>query len=171
MYYQIVSQGTQALKTLDAWLDKAEKHAAAKNFDMEVLMTSRLAPDMQPLTYQVTSACDYLKGAAGWLSGQAPPKHEDFEKTIGEVRERLKKTIEFAESVKEDQFQGAADRKIRVSFGPEGKKFLTAEDYVLQMTIPNVYFHISMVYALLRHNGVDVGKLDFLGPIRWTTEN
>jgi hypothetical protein len=143
MYYQVISQCTQSLKNLETCLDKAEQHAAAKKFDVGVLMTSRLAPDMQHFIYQVQSACDYVKAAAAWLSGQTPPKHEDNERTIDELRARIRKTVAFAESV----------------------KVIGGEDYLLQMTIPNTFFHIAMAYAILRHNGVDVGKMDFLGPI------
>src|SRR5215813_10026200 len=88
MYYQVISQCTQSLKNLETCLDKAEQHAAAKKFDVGVLMTSRLAPDMQHFIYQVQSACDYVKAAAAWLSGQTPPKHEDDEQTIDELRAR-----------------------------------------------------------------------------------
>ncbi len=163
MYYQLILQCTQALKSLETCLDKAEQHAAAKKFNVGVLMTSRLAPDMQPLIYQVQSACDYVKAAAAWLSGQTPPKHEDNEQTIDELRARIRKTIAFAESVKEGQYAGASERKVSLSWAPG--KVIGGEDYLLQMTIPNTFFHIAMAYAILRHNGVDVGKMDFLGPI------
>src|ERR1700722_16392222 len=165
MYYQVISQCTQSLKNLETCLDKAEQHAAAKKFDVGVLMTSRLAPDMQPLIYQVQSACDYVKAAAAWLSGQTPPKHEDNEKTLEELRARIRKTVAFAESVSEAQYEGAEGRKISLSWAP-GKVF-GGKDYLLQMTIPNVYFHIGMVYAVLRNAGVDVGKMDFLGTLNF----
>jgi hypothetical protein len=144
-------------------LDKAEQHAAAKKFDVGVLMTSRLAPDMKNFTYQVQSACDYVKAAAAWLSGQTPPKHEDNEQTIAELRARIQKTVAFAEGVKEAQYAGASERKVTLSWAPG--KVIGGEDYLLQMTLPNTFFHIAMAYAILRHNGVDVGKMDFLGPI------
>ena len=163
MYYQMISHCTQILKNLETWLDKAEQLAAAKKFDVGVLMTDRLAPDMKPLIYQVQSACDYVKAAAAWLSGQTPPKHEDNEQTIDELRARIRKTVAFAESVKEAQYAGASERKVSLSWAPG--KVLGGEDYLLQMTIPNTFFHIAMAYAILRHNGVDVGKMDFLGPI------
>ena len=99
MYYEAVSQCTRMLRNIGTWLDKAEKHAAAKTFDVNILMTNRLAPDMKPFIYQVQSACDYVKGAAAWLSGQVPPKHEDNEQTIGDARARIQKTVAFAESV------------------------------------------------------------------------
>jgi hypothetical protein len=165
MYYQAISQCTQMLENLESWLDKAQEHAGAKTFDIGVLMVGSLAPDMKPFIYQVQSACDYVKAAAAWLSGQTPPKHEDNEQTIDEVRARIRKTIAFTESVTEAQYAGAAERKVSLSWAPG--KVLGGEDYLLQMTIPNVYFHVAMAYAILRHNGVDVGKMDFLGPIHW----
>jgi uncharacterized protein len=163
MYYQVVSQCTQSLKSIEAWLDKAEQFAAAKKFDVGVLLNGRLAPDMKPLIYQVQSACDYVKAAAAWLSGQTPPKHEDNEQTVEELRPRIRKTVAFAESVAEAQYKGAEGRKVSFSWAPG--KVIGGEAYLLQMTVPNVYFHIAMAYAILRQGGVDVGKMDFLGPI------
>ena len=104
MYHQVIAQCTQSLKNLEICLDKAERYAATKNFDIGVLMSSRLAPDMEPFTYQVQSACDYVKGAAAWLSGQTPPRHEDNEQTIDELRARIRKTVAFAGSMKEAQY-------------------------------------------------------------------
>jgi hypothetical protein len=165
MYYQVISQCTQTLKNLETWLDKAQQHATAKKFDVGVLMIGRLAPDMKPFIYQVQSACDYVKAAAAWLSGQTPPRHEDNEQTMDELRARIRKTVAFAESLKEVQYAGAEERKVSLSWAPG--KVLGGGDYLLQITIPNVYFHIVMAYAILRHNGVDIGKMDFLGPIHW----
>src|SRR5580698_9148249 len=93
MYHQVVSQCTQSLKNIEVWFDKAEQFAAAKKFDVGVLLSGRLAPDMKPLIYQVQSACDYVKAAAAWLSGQTPPKHEDNEQTVDELRARIRKTV------------------------------------------------------------------------------
>jgi hypothetical protein len=166
MYHRTVLQLVQALKNIEIWLAKAEQHATAKKFDVGVLLTARLAPDMAHFIYQVQSACDYAKGAAAWLSGQKPPRHEDHETTIEDVRGRIRKTIAFIESVKEDQYARAAEQKVTVSWGPAGK-VLGAQDYLLQVSIPNVYFHLMAAYAILRHNGVDIGKQDFLGPINW----
>jgi hypothetical protein len=163
MYYQVISQCTQSLKNLESCLDKAAKHAATKKFDAGVLLTSRLAPDMQPLTYQVQSACDYVKGAAAWLSGQMPPRHEDTEQTIDDLQARIRKTVAFVEGVGAAQYAGASARKVKLSWAPG--KVIGGDDYLLQMTIPNTYFHIAMAYAILRHNGIDVGKMDFLGKI------
>src|SRR3979490_3054000 len=114
MYYQVISQCTQNLKNLETCLDKAEQHAVAKKLDLGVLITSRLAPDMKDFIYQVQSACDYVKGAAAWLSGQTPPKHPDAEQTIGEARDRIRKTAAFAESVTEAQYAGAGERKVKL---------------------------------------------------------
>lgn len=163
MFHPVVAQCTQNLKQLETFLDKAEQFAAAKKFDVGVLLESRLAPDMREFIYQVQSACDYVKGAAAWLSGQTPPRHEDKEKTVAELRERIRKTVAFVESVPAAQYAGAAERKVSFSWAPG--KAIGGSDYLLQMTIPNVYFHLAMAYAILRSNGVDVGKMDFLGAI------
>ena len=163
MYYQIVHQCTQNLKSLETLLDKAEKYAEAKKFDVNILINSRLAPDQWNFIRQVQSACDFVKGAAAWLSGQPVPKHEDNEQTVGELRARIKKVVAYAESVKEAQYAGAGERKITFTWAPG--KHISGKDYLLQMVIPNTYFHITTAYDILRHNGVDVGKMDYLGAI------
>src|SRR5580704_16649582 len=155
MYYQVLSQCRQSLKNVETWLDKVEQHAAAKKFDVSVLLNARLAPDMKNFIYQVQSACDYVKAAAAWLSGQTPPRHEDNERTIGEVRARIQKTAAFVESEKAAQYAGASERKVSLSWAPSGK-VIGGEDYLRQIAIPNVYFHLVTAYALLRHNGVDI---------------
>src|SRR5689334_24100821 len=133
MYYQVISHCTQSLKNLETCLDKAEQHAAAKKFDVGVLMTSRLAPDMQHFIYQVQSACDYVKAAAAWLSGRTPPKHDDNEQTIAELRARIRKTVAFADSVKESQYANASKCEVKLSWAPG--KVIRGEDYLLQLTI------------------------------------
>jgi hypothetical protein len=163
MYYQVITQCARSLKNLGAWLDKAERHAAAKKFDIGVLLNGRLAPDQKPFIYQVQSACDYVKGAAAWLSGQTPPKHPDTEQTIDELRTRIEKTMAFVESVKEAEYAGASERKVDFSWAPG--KVMSGRDYLIQMVIPNTYFHLTTAYSILRHNGVDIGKMDFLGRI------
>ena len=163
MYYQVIMQCAQSLKNLETWLDKAEQNAAAIKFDISVLLNGRLAPDQKPFIYQVQSACDYVKGAAAWLSGQRPPQHPDTEHTVDELRARIQKTVAFVESVKEAQYAGASERKVSFSWAPG--KVMAGKDYLIQMTIPNTYFHLTTAYSILRHNGVDVGKMDFLGPI------
>jgi uncharacterized protein len=165
MHHLVIAQCIQSLRQIETYLDKAEAFAAGKNFDVAVLVNDRLAPDMQNFTYQVQSACDYVKAGAGWLSGQRPPKHEDNERTAAELRARLHKTIAFAESVTEAQYAGAHDRKVSVPWAPG--KLIAGDDYLLQIIVPNALFHIAMAYAILRHDGVDLGKQDFLGPLRW----
>ena len=166
MYYNVVRQYAQALRNLSSWLDKAEQHAKAHNLDIQTLLDARLAPDMATFIYQVTSACDYIKGAAARLTGQTPPRHEDNEKTIDEVRDRIKKTIAYVETVDESQYATAAEQQIRVSWSPPGKA-IGGEDYLAQVSNPNVYFHLVTAYAILRHKGVEIGKMDFVGPIDW----
>jgi uncharacterized protein len=162
MYAQAIARCVQAVRTLETYLDKAERFATVKKFDAGILLTTRLAPDMGGLLYQIQSACDYLKGGAAWLSGQRPPQHADNEQTLGEARARIRKTIDFAESVAPERYADAASQIVKVSWVP-GK--LTGENYLLQIVIPNVYFHVAMAYAILRANGVDLGKMDFIGPV------
>jgi uncharacterized protein len=162
MYAQAIAQCVQAVRTMETYLDKAERLASEKKFDVEVLLATRLAPDMAGLLYQIQSACDYLKGGAAWLSAQQPPRHEDNEQTLADARERIRKTIEFVESVPAERYADAANQVVKVSWVP-GK--LTGENYLLQIVIPNIYFHVAMAYAILRANGVALGKLDFIGPV------
>jgi uncharacterized protein len=162
MYYQVVAQCAESLRSLETCFEKAEQHAAQKKVDVGVLLNWRLALDMQPLIYQVQSACDYVKAAAAWLSGQQPPKHEDNEQTVDELRNRIRKTLDFATNIPESQYANASTRLVSVSWAPHGK-VIAGRDYLLQITIPNVYFHIAMAYAILRNGGVNVGKMDFLG--------
>ncbi|MEI5996326.1 DUF1993 domain-containing protein [Paraburkholderia bengalensis] len=165
MYQQAIAQCTQAFLSFEKMLEKAEAHAEQKRFDVNVLMHSRLAPDMAPFLYQVQSASDYLKAGAAWLSGQRPPRLEDNERTIDEVRARIRKTVEFTRSVASEMYADASSQRVKVSWKPG--KIIEGQDYLLQITIPNVYFHVAMGYAILRKDGVDVGKMDFLGPINF----
>lgn len=165
MFHAAIAQCALSLRQVEVWLDRAEQHANAKQFDLSVLLHSRLAPDQHGFIYQVQSACDYVKGAAAWLSGEAVPSHADTEQTVGELRERVRKTLAFVDGIAPAQYASAAQRQVRMSWVPG--KHLSGEDYLLQMAIPNVYFHLVTAYAILRHNGVDVGKLAFLGPARF----
>jgi hypothetical protein len=126
------------VKNLDSCLEKAEQYAAVRKFDVSVLMIGRLAPDMQAFPYQVQSACDYVKAATAWLSGQMPPRHEDNEWTIDDLRARIQTTVAFAEGMKEEQYAGAANRKVKLSWAPG--KVIGGKDYLLQMTVPNTFF-------------------------------
>jgi hypothetical protein len=164
MYYEIVRQCTDSLRQASVWLGKAESLAMAKKFDVGVLLNARLAPDMGTFIYQIQSACDYVKGAAAWLSGQDVPRHPDVERTVEELRERLRATIAFVESIPAERYSDASKRRITLSWA-KGRD-MSAEDYVMQMTMPNVYFHLVTAYDILRHNGVEIGKKDFWGEIR-----
>jgi uncharacterized protein len=165
MYHQIIMQCVQGLRQLQTCIDKAEQYASAKDFDVTILLNSRLAPDMGNFIYQVASACDYVKAAAGRLAGEVPPVHEDTEQTIDDVRARLSKTIAYSEGVPREPFDVASDRFLSVPWMPG--KVIKGEDYLLQIILPNVYFHLVTAYDILRHNGVDVGKMDFLGHINF----
>jgi uncharacterized protein len=165
MYYEVVTQCIQALRNAEGWLDKAEAWSATKQRDVGELLHARLAPDMKDFIYQVQSACDYVKAAAAWLSGRTPPRHEDREQTVDDLRERLRKTVAFAESVPREDYAGARERTMSFSWAPG--KVIGGEHYLLEMTVPNTYFHLCMAYAILRHAGVDVGKMDFLGPVHF----
>ena len=156
---------TRGLTNLSAILDKAAAHATAKKFDSTVLAQLRLFPDMFPLVRQMQIACDTAKGAAGRLAGIEVPKHEDTETTFADLKARIAKTLDFVKSVGAAQLKNAESRAIEIKF-PNGSWKFTGITYLNDFVLPNFYFHISMVYALLRKAGVDVGKMDFLGAIQ-----
>ncbi len=156
---------TRGLTNLSAILDKAAAHATAKKFDSAVLAQLRLFPDMFPLLRQVQIACDTAKGAAGRLAGIEVPKHEDTETTFADLKARIAKTLDFVNSVGAAQLKDAESRAIEIKF-PNGSWKFTGITYLNDFVLPNFYFHYSMVYALLRKAGVDVGKMDFLGAIQ-----
>ncbi|MGO9515319.1 MAG: DUF1993 family protein [Steroidobacteraceae bacterium] len=155
---------TRGLTNLSAILDKAAAHAAAKKFDSIVLVQARLYPDMHPLSRQVQIACDTAKGAAARLAGIEIPKHEDTEITLADLKQRIAKTLDFLKTVTADQLKGDENRAIEIKF-PNGAWKFTARAYVTDFVLPNFYFHVSMAYALLRNNGVEIGKADYLGAI------
>jgi hypothetical protein len=156
---------TRGLMNLSAILDKAAAHAAAKKFDPAVLAQSRLFPDMHPLVRQVQIACDTAKGAAARLAGIEVPKHEDNEATLADLKARIAKTVDFLKSVNAAQLKDAESRDIEIKF-PSGSWKFTGIAYLADFVLPNFYFHVSMVYALLRKNGVEIGKNDFLGALQ-----
>ncbi len=156
---------TLGLTNLSAILDKGTAYAEAKKVDPKVLADSRIIADMFPLKRQVQIACDTAKGAAARLAGVAIPKHEDTENTFEELKARIAKTLAFVGSVQPDQVNAAASREIVLEFPRITLKF-TGPDYVSKYVFPNFYFHLTMAYAILRKNGVDVGKSDFLGKIQ-----
>ncbi len=156
---------SRALSNLSAILDKAAAHSAAKKYDSVVLVELRLYPDMHPLVRQVQIACDTAKGAAARLAGVEIPKHEDTETTLDELKQRIAKTVDFLKTVTAAQVDSAEGRTIEIKF-PNGAWKFTALAYLTDFVLPNFYFHESMVYALLRKSGVEIGKMDFLGPIQ-----
>ena len=162
MYEFLVPTANRMLGNLSALLDKAAAHAEAKKFDPANLMTARLAPDMHPFTRQVQIACDQAKGAAARLSGAEPPSYPDVEATIPELKARIAKTLEYVNSVDPAAFVGSEDRTVTLK-SPKGELQFSGIDYLRGFMLPNFYFHISMAYALLRHNGVEIGKFDYLG--------
>ena len=153
------------LNALSAILDKAEAFAAAKKIDPAVLLNTRLAPDMFPLVRQVQVATDLAKNGAARLAGVEPPRYEDKETTIAELKARLAKTVAFVRSLDPKQIDAAADRQITFPLGPSNKGEMRGDDYLNHFVLPNVYFHIAAAYAILRHCGVEIGKQDFLGAI------
>lgn len=152
------------LTNLAAILDKATAHAELKKFDVAALVQARLFPDMYPLIKQVQICCDTAKGAAARLAGIEIPKHPDTESTIPELKLRIGKTLDFVTSVKPEQLMNSESREIVMQFPSITMKF-TGINYVTNFVTPNFYFHSSMAYALLRKNGVEVSKADFLGAI------
>ena len=144
------------------WLDKAEAHAAAKKFDSSVYLAARLAPDMLPFTRQIQIACDAAKFAVARLAGVEAPKFEDNEANFADLRERIRKTIDYVQSVPASKIDGTEDKDVTVP-RRDGSLTVKGEVYLKAMAMPNFYFHVTMTYALLRHNGVDVGKSDYLG--------
>ena len=156
---------SRGLTNLSAILDKAAAHAAARKYDSAVLTQLRLSPDMHPLVRQVQIACDTAKGAAGRLAGVDIPKHEDTEATLDELKQRIGRTIDFLKTVTAAQVNASEGRTIEIKF-PNGAWKFTALAYVTDFVLPNFYFHESMVYALLRKSGVEIGKGDFLGAIQ-----
>ena len=153
---------SHSLTALSKILEKAQAFETAKNIKPEVIPQLRLIADMLPLWRQVTIACDHAKGASARLAGIEVPGFADNETTLAELRDRVAKTLEFLATVPEAAFEGAEARTITVKAGPRELTF-PAVQYYLGYAIPNFYFHMSTCYAILRANGVEVGKVDFLG--------
>jgi hypothetical protein len=158
-----VVQLGRMLQNLDTWLTKAAEHAARKNFDPGVLLAARLAPDMYPLTRQVQAACDGAKFLAARLAGKDPPKHPDTESSFAELHARIRSVQGYLKSFSAEDFDGAQTRTIPLGFLP-GKGLLAA-DFHHQFNVPNTYFHFCMTYAILRHNGVELAKSDYIGAL------
>ena len=161
MYQASVPVFVKNLTNLRNMLDKAAAHAQAKKFEDTVLVEARLYPDMFPLRRQVQIAADHAKGAAR-LAGVEPPAYEDNEKTLAELSERITKTIVYLGTLPPAQFEGGEDREITRPFRGQPKVF-RGSTFLFGLAYPNFYFHVTTAYAILRHNGVEVGKADFIG--------
>jgi hypothetical protein len=162
MYALAIETFVPTLGSLSKILDKAAEYAGAKKFDSAVLVNARLAPDMFPLVRQVQIACDHAKNATARLMGQEPPRFEDNEQTLDELKARIARTLDYLKSARAAAFEGAEDRDIKLSLPNnmviEAKGFQFLRDW----TLPHFYFHIVTAYDILRHNGVDIGKRDYL---------
>ncbi|MDI1277776.1 DUF1993 family protein [Methylobacter sp.] len=162
MYQASIPVFVRMLDNLSGILDKAAAHAEAKKIDPAIFVSARLAPDMFPLSRQVQIATDMVKGCAARLAGIEVPSYEDNETTFSELQARIAKTKAFIESVSASQIDGSEERKITLKFGSKELNFL-GQAYLLDFVLPNFHFHLTTTYAILRHNGVEIGKKDYTG--------
>ena len=153
---------SRMLNQLLVQMDKAEAYASERRFDVNVLLQDRLAPDMFPFLRQVRSATDHAKGASARLSGKPTPVFEDHEASFADLRARVQKTLDFLATVNPADLVGAEDRPITLKMG-QSEVIEPGLGYLLERAMPNFYFHLTTAYAILRHNGVPVGKKDYLG--------
>lgn len=153
------------LRSLSAILDKASALAEAKKIDPAVLASARLAPDMFPLTRQVQIACDMLKNAAAHLAGHEPQRFEDNEKTLEDLKARIAKCIGYVESFPASDYEGAEDRQLVLPLIDKLVLDIDGAGYMSDWTIPHFYFHVATAYDILRHNGLDIGKRDYLAHV------
>ena len=161
MFDATISPLTRTLKNLSHILQKGEEYADAKKIEHSVILNARLFPDMYPLTRQVQIATDMSKGAAARLAGVEIPKYEDTETTFAELQARISKTLAFIETIHSEQLTDAETREITITVRKVDLKF-SGQDYLLQWVMPNIHFHVVTAYNILRHNGVELGKQDFL---------
>jgi hypothetical protein len=161
--YAIVLETRKLLQNLDGWLQKATAFAETRKVDPNVLLQSRLAPDMLPLLFQIQAACDQAKYGASRTAGKEPPSHPDTEKTMDDARKRIATVVEYLGTFTKADFDRVEARTIRLPRW-EGKA-MTATDYLVEHALPNFFFHLTTAYALIRHAGVDVGKKDYLGAL------
>ncbi|MBI2770924.1 MAG: DUF1993 domain-containing protein [Burkholderiales bacterium] len=162
MYSASIPVFSHMLSNLSHLLDKAQAHAEARKFDATALTQYRLAPDMLPFTRQVLIACDAAKNGIARISGVEAPKFEDKETTFPELKERIQKTLDYLASVPAGKMDGTEDKDITFPIGRETTRTMKAQAYLLTWASPNMFFHITTAYAILRHNGVELGKADYL---------
>lgn len=163
MYAASVPMLKQMLQSLDAILSKAEAHAKEKNIDPTALLQARLYPDMFPLVRQVQIASDNAKGIAGRLAGVDIPSFADTEQTFEELHARIAKTLDFLNTIKPEQVNGSEDRDVVVYKGSPYEMQFQGQTYLIHFGVPNFLFHVTTAYAILRHNGVELGKDNFIG--------
>ena len=154
----------QGLKALAAILDKAEAQCAERKIDPAVLLTDRLAPDMFTFTKQVQLACDFAKNCAARLAGREPPKFEDNETSMAQLKERIARALDYVGSVPAAEIDGSETRTITLNIAGQSMSF-QGQAYLLNFALPNFYFHLTTAYAILRHNGIQIGKRDYIGAI------
>jgi hypothetical protein len=162
MYSASVPVFKQILNSLSAIIDKAEAHAIEKKIEPAALLQARLYPDMFPFARQIQVAADFAKGASARLAGADVPKYEDTEQTFAELRERIAKTLAFIDSLPQDGIEASAQRDITTGNGANARQF-KGQVYLVHYALPHFYFHATTAYNILRHNGVEVGKKDFIG--------
>ena len=162
MYEALVPTAIRSLENLSAILAKAEIHAQNKKTDQSVFVNSRLFPDMLPLSRQIQIACDAAKAGAARLAEIEIPSHPDSEETFAQLQERINKTIEFLKTIKPNQINGKEELKISYTQHGKERNFIGLP-FLLNYTLPNIFFHITTAYGILRHNGVELGKRDYLG--------
>ncbi len=162
IYQTLIPTAIHNLQNLSAILKKAETHAETKKIDQSVFLNSRLFPDMFPLVRQVQIACDTAKAGAARLAEIEIPSHVDNEESFSDLQERIKKTIDFLKTIKANQLDGKEELKISYHQHGRDRNFIGLP-YLLNYTLPNIFFHITAAYAILRHNGVEIGKKDYLG--------
>src|SRR5450830_188091 len=163
MYQATVPVFIRGLRVVSTLLEKAQSHVEQGGIVPEIVLSAQLAPDMLDLTAQVQRVSDTSKLSIERLSGVAAPRFEDNEVSFDQLQERIANTIAYIDSINAGQMAGSAQREVVLNWSDEGKKF-SGDDYLLSFALPNFYFHVTMVHAILRNNGVDIGKLDFLGP-------
>lgn len=163
MYQASIPVFQQLLGGLSAVLAKAESHASAKKIDPHALLQARLYPDMFPLLRQVQVACDFAKSVSARLAGVEVPSFEDQEASFADLQSRIAKTLAFINSLTTAQMAGSETRQIVTQAGTPKEKIFTGESYLLNYGLPHFFFHTSTAYAVLRHNGVEVGKKDYIG--------
>jgi hypothetical protein len=163
--FDTITQFGRMLRNLDQWIARAEGFAKDKDFPPDVLAQARLAPDQYELIKQVQSACDAAKYAAAYMSGQTAPSHPDTEQTIAELRARIQKCVGYLDGFKAADFTGGEERRVAPAW-MQGKS-VRGEAYATRIAVPNFYFHVTTAYAILRHNGVALGKGDYIGVKDW----